>query len=149
MDKRNAVDMVLRDLQKAFGTVHHSVLLAKLVALGLSNDIVKWLQSYRSGRQQLGDVARTFSLCANIACGVRQGSIFGPLLFLIYVNDISGVIGNKLLLYADDSTILVADKDLSTVQNSFQTDLMIVSEWLIDNKLSLHLGKTEPILFGS
>ena len=69
--------------------------------------------------------------------------------FLIYVNDISGVIGNKLLLYADDSTISVADKDISTVQNSLQTDLMIVSEWLIDNKLSLHLGKTEPILFGS
>ena len=56
---------------------------------------------------------------------------------------------DKLLLYADDSTILVVGKDISTDQNSFQTDLMIVSEWLIDNKLSLHLGKTEPILFES
>ena len=61
----------------------------------------------------------------------------------------SGVIGNKLLLYADDSAILVADKDISTVENALQTDLQIVSEWLIDNKLSLHLGKTESILFGS
>ena len=73
----------------------------------------------------------------------------GPLLFLIYVNDMSGVIYNKLLLYADDSAILVADKDKSTVENALQTDLQIVSEWLIDNKLSLHLGKTESILFGS
>ena len=61
----------------------------------------------------------------------------------------SGDIGNKLLLYADDSTILVADKDISTVENAFQTDLQIVGEWLIDNKLSLHLGKTGSILFGS
>ena len=61
----------------------------------------------------------------------------------------SGVIGNKLVLYADDSAILVADKDISIVENVLQTDLQIVSEWLIDNKLSLHLGKTESILFGS
>ena len=117
--------------------------------MGLSNDIVKWFQSYLSGRQQLVDVAGTFSSCENITCGVPQGSILGPLLFLIYVNDMSGVIGNKLLLYADDSAILVADKDISTVENALQTDLQIVSEWLIDNKLSLHLGKTESILFGS
>ena len=99
---------------------------------------------------QLVDVAGTFSSCANITCGVSQGSILGPLLFLIYVNDIlSGVLGNKLLLYADRSAILVADKDISTVENSLQTDLQIIGEWLIDNKLSLHLGKTESISFGS
>ena len=61
----------------------------------------------------------------------------------------SGVIYNKLLFYADDSAILEADKDISTVENVLQTDLKIVSEWLIDNKLSLHLGTTESILFGS
>ena len=92
---------------------------------------------------------RTFSSCENITCGVPQGSILGPLLLLIYVNDMSSVIGNKLLLYADDSAILVADKDISTVENALQTDLQIVSEKLIDNKLSLPLGKTESILFGS
>ena len=102
-----------------------------------------------SGRRQLVDVAGTFSSCENITCGVPQGSILGPLLFLIYVNDMSGVIGNKLLLYADDSAILVADNDISTVENALQTDLQIVSEWLTDNKLSLHLGKTESILFSS
>ena len=57
--------------------------------------------------------------------------------------------GNKLLIYADDSAVLSADKDISTFENSLQTDLQIVSEWLIDNKLSLHLGKTESILFVS
>ena len=149
MDKGNAVGMVLLDLQKAFDTVDHSILLAKLEAMGLSNDIVKWLQSYLSGRQQLVDVAGTFSSCENKTCGVPQGSILGPLLFLIYVNDMSGVIVNKLLFYADDSAISEADKDMSTVENTLQTNLQIVSEWLIDNKLSLHLCKTESILFGS
>ena len=143
IDKGNAVGMVILDLQKAFDTVDHSILLAKLGAMGLSNDIVKWFQSYLSGRQQLVDVAGTFSSCEKNSCGVPQGSILGPLLFLIYVKDMSGVIGNKLLLYLDDSAILVADKDISTVENALQTDLQIVSEWLIDNKLSLHLGKTE------
>ena len=120
MDKGNAVGMVLLDLQKAFDTVDHSILLAKLEAMGLSNDIVKWFQSYLSGRQQLVDAAGTFSSCENITCGVPQGSILGPLFFLIYVNDMAGVIGNKLLLYADDSAILVADKDISTVKMLFK-----------------------------
>lgn len=149
MDKGNVVGMVLLDLQKAFDTVVHSILLTKLEALGLSNDAVRWFRSYLSDRQQLVDVSGTFSSCEDISCGVPQGSILGPLLFLIYVNDMSGVVENKLLLYADDSAILVADKDISTVENLLQTELQIVSEWLIDNKLSLHLGKTESILFGS
>ena len=95
------------------------------------------------------DVSGTLSSQANISCGVPQGSILGPLLFLIYVNDMSGAVSNKLLLYADDSAILVADKCLSNIETVLQNELEIVSEWLVDNKLSLHLGKTESILFGS
>ena len=102
-------------------TVEHSILLAKLEAIGLSNEIVKWFESYLPGRQQLVDVALPFSSCANMTIGVPQVSILVPLLFLIYVNDLSGIIGiigNKLLLYADDSAILVADEVISTVENS-------------------------------
>ena len=73
----------------------------------------------------------------------------GPLLFLIYVNDMSGAVTNKFLLYADDSAILVADKHVSNIETVLQRELKVVHEWLIDNKLSLHLGKTESILFGS
>ena len=95
------------------------------------------------------DVSGTLSSHANISCGVPQGSILGPLLFLIYVNDMSGAVSNKLLLYADDSAILVADKCLSNIETVLQNELEIVSEWLVDNKLFLHLGKTESILFAS
>ena len=94
MDKGNLIGMVLLDLQKAFDTVDHSILLMKLEAPSLSQDIIRWFHSYLSDRQQLVDVSGTFSSCAGIRCGVPQGSILGPLLFLIHVNDMSGAINN-------------------------------------------------------
>ena len=149
MDKGNLVGMVLLDLQKAFDTVDHGILLMKMEALGFNQDIIRWFRSYLSDRKQLVDVSGILSSSSTISCGVPQGSILGPLLFLIYVNDMSGAINNKLLLYADDSAILVADKKISTIESLLQNELEVISEWLVDNKLSLHLGKTESILFGS
>ena len=75
-----------------------------------------WIQSYLSDRQQLVDVSGTLSSHANISRGVLQGSILGPLLFLIYVNDMFGAVRNKLLLYADDSANFAADKCLSKIE---------------------------------
>jgi len=149
MDKGHLVGMILMDLQKAFDTVDHSVLLMKLEAMGLSPDVLQWFKSYLSDRQQLVDVSGSFSSSAKVTCGVPQGSILGPLLFLIYVNDMQAVVKNKLLLYADDSAILVAGKNRSVIEKELSDELQSVSQWLIDNKLSLHLGKTETILFGS
>ena len=121
----------------------------KLEAIGLNQDAVRWFRSYLTDRQQLVDVSGPLSSSAEIKCGIPQGSILGPLLFLIYVNDMSGVVNNKLLLYADDSAILVADRHISNIEKLLKKELETVSDWLIDNKLSLHLGKTESILFGS
>ena len=121
----------------------------KLKALGLNIPTVIWFSSYLSDRHQLVDLSGTLSSKANISCGVPQGIIVGPLLFLIYVNDMPAVIKNKLLLYADDSAILVSAKNKKDIECILSEDLHIVSEWLISNKLSLHLGKTESILFGS
>ena len=141
--------MILLELQKAFDTVDHSILLIKLKALGLGDDIMNWFSSYLSDRQQLVDVSGTKSTMANITCGVPQGSILGSLLFLIYVNDMSSATKNKLLLYADDSCILVSGQNKCQIEQALSQDLNEVSQWLIDNKLSLHLGKTESILFGT
>ena len=149
MDKGHIVGMILLDLQKAFDTVDHSILMMKLRSAGLGDDILRWFDSYLSDRQQLVDVSGTHSCFAHITCGVPQGSILGPLLFLIYVNDMSAVVKNKLLLYADDSGILVSGKSKLYVESCLKDDLHHVSQWLVDNKLSLHLGKTESILFGS
>ena len=108
--------MVLLDHQKVFDTVDHNILLMKLEALGLNQDVIRWFRSYLSDRQQLVDVSGTLSSCAEIKCGVHRGSILGPLLFVIYMNDMSGVVSNMLLLYADDSAILVADKHISNIE---------------------------------
>ena len=85
----------------------------------------------------------------SIHCGVPQGSILGPLLFSVYVNDMQSAVSCKLLLYADDSALLVSGRDVDYIQTKLGNDLGHLRDWLIDNKLSLHLGKTESILFGS
>ena len=97
------------------------------------------------------NIGKTHSDTAAVTCGVPQGSILGPLLFLCYVNDmvISIDPGCKLLLYADDSTIMFSHKDPDQIAHKLGKVLESCSDWLVDNKLSLHLGKTECILFGS
>jgi len=90
----------------------------------------------------------TFSTQGNITCGVPRDP-FSPLLFLIYVNDLSVVVKNKLFLYADDSAILVCGKRKDITESVRGTELETVSKWLICNKLSLHLGKTKSVFFGS
>ena len=84
-----------------------------------------------------------------VTCGVPQGSILGPLLFLLYVNDMASAVRCKLLLYADDSALIASGKKVADIESTLSSELEYVSNWLIDNKLSLHLGKTQSILFGT
>jgi hypothetical protein len=137
------------DLQKAFDTVDHGVLCDKLKEIGVES--VEWFHSYLTGRNQCVSVNNTMSEFMSISCGVPQGSILGPLLFLCYVNDMSISISKKckLILYADDSAILYSHKDPDVIRNVLGNELENCSKWLVDNKLSLHLGKTECILFGT
>jgi len=112
---------------------------------------VEWFRSYLSDRTQSVHVNDAKSDFRSVVCGVPQGSILGPLLFLAYINDMSTSISSfcKLILYADESAILFSHKDPSYISQVLGKELENCSKWLIDNKLSLHLGKTECILFGS
>ena len=143
----NYTGMILIDLQKAFDTVDHTILCAKLKNMGIQS--VPWFRSYLTGRKQIVSVNKTESEPLPISCGVPQGSILCPLLFLCYVNDMSISVKCKLLLYADDSALLVSGKDPKSIAEELSAELYSCSQWLVDNKLSLHLGKTECILFGS
>jgi len=149
MDKGLYTGMVLLDLQKAFDTVNHSILCNKLKAIGLNSIAVEWFTSYLSERSQLVNVNGVSSASTHVTCGVPQGSILGPLLFLIYVNDMETAVQCKLLLYADDSALLVPGKNIDEIAQTLTTELESINQWLCENKLSLHLGKTESILFGT
>ena len=84
-----------------------------------------------------------------LTCGVPQGSILGPLLFLVYINDLNISLNCRLSLYADDSALLFSHSDASVIAERLGAELSACKKWLIDNKLSLHLGKTECLLFGT
>ena len=148
-DKGNYTGMVLLDLQKAFDTVDHCILINKLQALGFDTCSREWFRSYLTNRKQLVDIGGTLSPFRHVTCGVPQGSILGPLLFLVYVNDMCSAVNCKLLLHADDSALIVPGKDVKEIELKLTKELESISNWLIDNKLSLHLGKTESILFGT
>ncbi|CAL4138853.1 unnamed protein product, partial [Meganyctiphanes norvegica] len=147
ISKGNYVGMVLLDLQKAFDTVDHVILCTKLEGMGI--DFTEWFKSYLEGRQQVVMANETTSEPGIISCGVPQGSILGPLLFLCYINDMPISVKCKLLLYADDSALIISGSDPKQIAESLSKELDSCRQWLMDNKLSLHLGKTESILFGT
>ena len=95
--------MILIDLQKAFDTIDHNILLEKLKAIGFCDDTVNWFHSYLTDRAFLVSIENKYSSISKILCGVPQGSILSPLLFLIYINDMKQAVSSDLLLYADDS----------------------------------------------
>ena len=123
--------------------------MSKLKAAGANNTVLHWFSSYLSDRKQFVDVQGTLSSEELVSCGVPQGSILGPLLFTLYVNDMSSAITCDLCLYADDSMLLVSGNNVEEIEKTLNTEMNEISKWLQANKLSLHLGKTESILFGS
>ena len=139
--------MVLLDIQKAFDCVDHNILCAKLKALGIAS--ARWFESYLSDRSQTVVINGVSSESCKVTCGVPQGSILGPLLFLVYMNDMPSSVSISLFQYADDSAILVSGKNVNDISQILSSNLSECYNWLVDNKLSMHPGKTELILFGS
>ena len=151
ISKGQFVGMVLLDLQKAFDTVNHGILLKKLQIMGFNQATLEWFRSYLSNRHQVVAIRDIRSKVMPITCGVPQGSILGPILFSTYINDMSICIKAdcKLLLYADDSVLLCSNPNPKFVEEKLSEQLSTCVDWMTDNRLSLHLGKTESILFCS
>ena len=116
-DKGLMTGMILIDLQKAFDTIDHDVLLQKLYAIGFSKHTVNWFQSYLSNRSFLVNLGNNFSQPASVSCGVPHGSILGPLLFLQYVNDMLQAVKCDLFLYADNTCLVCEHKDINKTEN--------------------------------
>ena len=143
------VGMICIDLRKAFDTVDHSILLSKLRSIGVGDSALNWFHSYLSARTQCVEIDGVRSSLEKITCGVPQGSILGPQLFLIYINDMHAALNCRLSLYADDSALFYSHKNSNFIADRLSTELRNCQKWLVDNRLSLHLGKTECILFGT
>ena len=110
-----------------------------------------WFKSYLSERIFLVNIENKLSDFGKISCGVPQGSILGPLFFLIYINDMPQAVTSTLLLYADDSCILYQHKGAVQIEKRLNEDFENFCDWFVDNKLSVHFGtdKKKSILFAS
>ena len=115
-DRGMMTSMILIDLQKTFDTIDHDVLLQKLYAIGFSKRTVNWFKCNLSNRSFKVNLENNFSQSASVSCGVLQGSSLGPLLFLIYVNDMSQAVKCDLFLYADDSCLVCQHKDINEIE---------------------------------
>ena len=150
-DKNEFTLGVFVDLRKAFDTVNHTILLKKLTYFGITGTYLKWFKSYLTNRQQYISYNNVKnSDLQKIIYGVPQGSILGPLLFLLYVNDLcnaSNLI--KPIMFADDTNFFYSGKNIKHVFDIFNKELKIIQSWFNANKLSLNIKKTKYVFFHS
>ena len=131
------------DLQKAFDTVNHNILLYKLNNYGVRGVVFDWFRNYLSNRKQYVCIGNCRSLLQNVNYGVPQGSILGPLLFLIYINDIQNCIPKSTVkLLADDTNLFVHGKTLSEAFYKANESVALLNDWFTANKLSLNIEKS-------
>lgn len=139
---------VFIDLKKAFDTIDHTILLAKLERIGIRGTALSWLSNYLKNRQQFVKYNGCNSNLLSISTGVPQGSILGPILFLIYINDLCNVSNIlKFILFADDTNIFCSGKNINNLCSLVEKELFKVNEWFKLNKLSLNVSKTNFIIF--
>ena len=152
LDSNKIPITVFLDLSKAFDTIDHNILVTKLKHYGINGNELKWFSSYITNRKQLVQIDNINSSLREITTGVPQGSILGPLLFLIYINDLAFSCDNfSPIMYADDTNLVSTICSFNTcgqnLSNNINTEISRVTDWLAVNKLSLNASKTKMMIF--
>ena len=138
------------DLKKAFGTIDHSILISKMKLYGMLPKTLTWFCDYLLQRTQKTMVNGILSDSKTTKCGIPQGSILGPLLFLLYINDLPNAnLVSNVRMYADDTSLTYAASDSDELIQTINRDLANVHDWINANKLSLNITKTKCMFLGT
>ena len=148
INEKNISLAIFMDLSKAFDTLDHSILIKKLAHYGVKGTALEWFISYLTGRSRNVAIDRVSSSILTLSTGVPQGSILGPLLFLIYMNDVPYCTKYfNFILYADDTILNSTIQIPSMSPININSELAKVYDWLAVNKLSLNVKKSKYIIF--
>ena len=150
LDKGGYICAIFMDLSKAFDTLNHNLLIAKLGANGFETDALRYMKSYLTNRKQRVRVNKTFSEWERITTGVPQGSILGPLLFNIFLNDLFLFVSNvSLSNYADDNTLYTFGDNLKKNKDNLRSSFDTVHQWFYENYMVLNAGKCHFMCLGN
>ena len=148
-DEKGFGGAVLMDLSKAFDTLNHELLIAKLSAYGFNNESLKLIQFYFTKRWQRTKINKTFSRWIELLQGLPHGSVSGPLLFDIFLNDVFFLVDyTEVCNFADDTTFFACDKDLGSLINRLEHDSFLAVEWFQNNNMKLNEGKCHLLVGG-
>ena len=143
VDNQSKTAVAFLDLTKCFDTVNHEILTMKLKKFNFSKNVIKWFTSYLSDRKQCVKSNGCFSQSKGISLGVPQGSILGPILFVLYINDLPSILKYcSCTIYADDVTLYASNSNIIEAQRYLQFDINSVVEWFSQNKLLVNPNKS-------
>jgi len=147
IDKGNSVDVIYIDFQKAFDKVPHEALLFKMKRFGLGNSVIRWIDSWLANRKQRVHINGKFSDWAEVKSGVPQGSVLGPILFIMFIDDISWDLNSKLSIFADDLKVMSIVNSIEQ-REQLQYDLMKITEWATRWGMSFSVNKCQALHLG-
>ena len=150
LDNKNYIIALFLDLSKAFDTIDHNILLKKINTYGIRGLALDYIKSYISNRQQFVEIDGVASDLSRVNCGVPQGSSLGPVLFLLYINDLPNCTNLlNILLFADDATLICSSRDLPSLIITLNNELTKIANWFNANKLSLNASKSSYMIINN